>query len=74
MTENDEMAVWHHRLNGREFEQIPEDGEVQGNLACCGQWGHQQSVTTEQLINKSIFKIGSDPDSPLSAKEEEEFD
>ena len=23
----DEMAEWHHRLNGREFEQAPGDGE-----------------------------------------------
>ena len=23
----DEMAGWHHRLNGHEFEQAPEDGE-----------------------------------------------
>ena len=29
MTE-DEMVVWHHRLNGHEFEQAPGDGEGQG--------------------------------------------
>jgi len=23
----DEMVGWHHRLNGREFEQTPGDGE-----------------------------------------------
>ena len=34
MTE-DEMVGWHHRLNGHEFEQIPEDSEEQGSLACC---------------------------------------
>ena len=34
MTE-DEMVGWHHRLNGREFEQTPGDGEGQGSLACC---------------------------------------
>ena len=34
MTE-DEMVGWHHRLNGHEFEQAPEDGEGQGSLACC---------------------------------------
>ena len=32
MTE-DEMVGWHHRLNGYEFEQAPEDGEGQGRLA-----------------------------------------
>ena len=34
MTEN-EMAGWHHRLNGHEFEQTPGDSEGQGGLACC---------------------------------------
>ena len=29
MTE-DEMVGWHHRLDGHEYEQIPEDGEGQG--------------------------------------------
>ena len=28
----DEMARWHHRLNGHEFEQTPGDSEGQGNL------------------------------------------
>ena len=35
---NDEMVREHHRLNGYEFEQIPEDSEGQGNLACCSPW------------------------------------
>ena len=30
----DEMVKWHHRLNGHEFEQIPEDSEGPGSLAC----------------------------------------
>ena len=33
MTE-DEMVGWHHRLNGHEFIQAPEDGEGQGSLVC----------------------------------------
>ena len=37
MTE-DEMAGWHHQLNGHEFEQILGDGEGQGSLACCSPW------------------------------------
>ena len=32
MTE-DEMVGWHHRLNGREFEQVPRGGE--GREAWC---------------------------------------
>ena len=34
-TTEDEMAGWHHRLDGREFEQAPGDGEGQGSLECC---------------------------------------
>ena len=34
----DEMVGWHHRLNGREFEQAPGDGEGQGSLAFCSPW------------------------------------
>ena len=45
------MAGWHHRLNGHEFEQTLGDSEGQGNLVCCGPWGHKESDTTEQLNN-----------------------
>ena len=41
MTE-DEMGVWHHRLNGNESEWTPGDGEGQGGLACCSPWGHKE--------------------------------
>ena len=34
MTE-DEMAGWHHRLNGHEFGWTPGVGHGQGGLACC---------------------------------------
>ena len=34
MTE-DEMAGWHHQLNGREFEQAPGVGDGQKSLVCC---------------------------------------
>ena len=48
MTE-DEMVGWHHRLDGREFEQAPGVGEGQWGLACCSPWGHKESDTTERL-------------------------
>ena len=48
MTE-DEMAGWHHRLDGREFEWTPGVGDGQGGLACCDSWGHKESDTTEWL-------------------------
>ena len=45
----DEMAGWHHRLDGRESEWTPRVGDGQWGLACCNSWGHKQSNTTEQL-------------------------
>ena len=48
MTE-DEMAGWHHRLDGREFEWTPGDGDGQGGLACCNSWGCKESDMTERL-------------------------
>ena len=45
----DEMAGWHHLLNGREFEWTPGVGDEQGGLACCNSWGRKQSDTTEWL-------------------------
>ena len=46
MTE-DEMAGWHHRLDGREIESTPGVGDGQGGLACCDSWGGKESDTTE---------------------------
>ena len=34
-TTEDEMAGWHHRLDGHEFEKSPGAGDGQGGLACC---------------------------------------
>ena len=48
MTE-DEMAEWHNRLDGREFEWTPGVGEGQGVLACCDSWALKESDMTEWL-------------------------
>ena len=48
MTE-DEMVGWHHRLNGREFEQASGVGDSQGDLVCCSPWGRKKSDTIERL-------------------------
>ena len=48
MTE-DEMAGWHHRLNGHGCGWTLGVGDGQGGLACCSSWGHKESDTTEQL-------------------------
>ena len=48
MTE-DEMAGWHHQLDGCESEWTLGVGDGQGGLACSDSWGHKESDTTEQL-------------------------
>ena len=35
----DEMAGWHHQLDGYESEGTARVGDVQGGLACCNSWG-----------------------------------
>ena len=45
----DEMAGWHHQLDGREFEEVLGVGNGQGGLACCSPWGHKEVEMTEQL-------------------------
>ena len=47
----DEMVGWHHRLNKHEFEQIPEDNEGQGSLACCSPRGHKELDMTYRWNN-----------------------
>ena len=48
-TTEDEMAGWHHRLNGRESEWTPGVGDGQGGLVCCDSWGLKESDMTEWL-------------------------
>ena len=43
------MVVWHHQLNGHEFEQAPGVGDGQESLACCSPWDRKESDMTEQL-------------------------
>ena len=40
MTE-DGIVGWHHRLDGRKFEQAPGVHDGQGSLTCCSLWGHR---------------------------------
>ena len=48
-TTEDEMAEWHHWLDGHEFEWTPGVGDGQGGLASCNSWGCKESDMTEQL-------------------------
>ena len=45
----DEMVIWHHWLNGHEFEQTLGVGDGQGGLVCWDSWGRKESDTTERL-------------------------
>ena len=56
MTE-DEMAGWHHQLNGRECEQALGDGEGRGSLVCCRSWDHKESDMTEKLNDNNHVEI-----------------
>ena len=49
----DEMAGWHHWLNGRESEWTPGVGVGQGGQACCNSWGGKESDMTEWLNNNN---------------------
>ena len=49
-TTEDEMAGWHHWLDGRGSEWIPGVGDGRGGLACCNPWGRKESDMTEWLI------------------------
>ena len=46
-TTEDEMARWHHQLDGHEFERTPGVGDGQGGLVYCNSWGCKESDTTE---------------------------
>jgi len=45
----DEMAGWHHWLDGRESGWTAGVGDGQGGLGCCDSWGHKELDTTEWL-------------------------
>ena len=45
-TTEDEMAGWHHLLNGRESERTQGVGDGQGGLACCDSRGCKESNMT----------------------------
>ena len=57
MTE-DEMAGWHHQLDGHEFEWTPGVVDGQGGLACCNSWGCKESDMTEWLNWTELIPLG----------------
>ena len=66
----DEVAGWHHGLDGCESEWTPEVGDGQGGLACCDSWGLKESDITERLnwteLNWTVFSNTTVLESPLT--------
>ena len=60
-TTEDEMAGWHHWLDGRESGWTPGVGDGQGGLACCSSWGRKESDTTERLIWSDLICLNVEP-------------
>ena len=51
------MVVWHHWINGHEFEQSLGDTEEKGILMCCSPWGHRvgRDLATEQQQTRTSY-------------------
>ena len=47
--QQDELAGWHHRFNGHEFEQALGVGDGQGSLESCSPCSRRESDMTERL-------------------------
>ena len=70
-TTEDEMAAWHHWLDGREFEWTPGVGNGQGDLVYCDSWGCKESDLTERLKWTELNWKKQDKCLPNQTKEEE---
>ena len=57
-TTEDEMAGWHHWLDGHESEWTLGVGDGQGGLACRDSWGHKELDTTERLKWSDLKHLG----------------
>ena len=72
-TTEDEMAGWHHWLDGCGSGWTPGVGDGQGGLACCDSWGRKESDTTERLIWSDLIwnhlKTQDFPDSAVGKGE-----
>ena len=50
-TTEDEMAGWHHQLDGHEFEWTP------GGLACCNSWGRKERIWLSNWTELNWIKL-----------------
>ena len=62
-TTEDEVAGWHHWLDGRESEWTLGVGDGQGSLVCCNSWGRKESDTSEWLnwTELKLYLTACDP-------------
>ena len=56
-TTEDEMAGWHHRLNGHGFGWALGVGDGQGGLVCCGSWGCRVGHDWVTELNLSLVFV-----------------
>ena len=56
-TTQDEMAGWHHRLDGCESEWTTGVGDGQGGLACCDSWGRRVRHNWVTELNWTELKL-----------------
>ena len=56
-TTEDEMAGWHHWLNGHGSGWTPGVGDGHGGLVCYSSWGRKESDTTEWLNWLILWKM-----------------
>ena len=72
-TTEDEMAGWHHRLDGHEFEWTPGVGDGQRGLACCSSWGRKESDMTERLNWTDGSSSNRSPNKMCNSHQERSF-
>ena len=54
-TTEDEMAGWHHQLDGHGFGYTLGFGDGQGGLACCSSWGRDWATELNWTKGNSYF-------------------
>ena len=69
-TTEDEIAGWHHRRDGHEFEKAPGVGDGQGSLVC-SPWGHRvrhywaTELNSPLVSSPNKYRELGDPTSPF---------
>ena len=61
-TTEDEMAGWHHWLDGRESEWTPGDGDGQGGLVCCDSCSRKESTHDWETELNCAYKLNKQGD------------